>query len=297
MSKKTVSIIVNCYNGEKYLQKTLNSILKQKFKNFEVIFIDNCSTDSSPRIYKKIKDKRFHYFRTKKKISLYASRNLALKKSKGKFIAFLDADDWWSNDYLTLRKKFFKSSKMYGFSYSNCFHYFQNLNKYETFYHQKMPSGYILDNLLKYYFIKISSVIIKKNVLKKYQFNPVYNIIGDYDLILRIAERYKGMGFQKKFLNIRIHKDNFTHNNRKMFYEEFLYWIKNQNFNNKIFKKNKDFLFQKLEYLRLVYLLHNKKRLGLIQDILKYPNILLKLKLILIFILPRFILRFKHKYS
>ncbi len=68
MSKKTVSIIVNCYNGEKYLQKTLNSILKQKFKNFEVIFIDNCSTDSSPRIYKKIKDKRFHYFRTKKKL-------------------------------------------------------------------------------------------------------------------------------------------------------------------------------------------------------------------------------------
>ena len=105
------------------------------------------------------------------------------------------------------------------------------------------------------------------------------------------------MGFQKKFLNIRIHKDNFTHNNRKMFYKEFLYWIKNQNFNNKIFKKNKDFLFQKLEYLRLIYLLHNKKRLGLIQDILKYPNILLKLKLILIFILPRFILRFKHKYS
>ena len=66
-----------------------------------------------------------------------------------------------------------------------------------------MPSGFILDNLLKYYFIKISSVIIKKNILKNYKFNSEYNIIGDYDLILRIAEKFKGMVFQKKFLNIK----------------------------------------------------------------------------------------------
>lgn len=294
-----VSIIIPYRKKRNFISNSIKSVLNQTYANFELIIIYDDENESDLNFINEFqkKDNRISVIKNIKQIGAGESRNLGINYSKGKFIAFLDADDWWSNDYLTLRKKFFKSSKMYGFSYSNCFHYFQNLNKYETFYHQKMPSGYILDNLLKYYFIKISSVIIKKNVLKKYQFNPVYNIIGDYDLILKIAERYKGMGFQKKFLNIRIHKDNFTHNNRKMFYEEFLYWIKNQNFNNKIFKKNKDFLFQKLEYLRLIYLLHNKKRLGLIQDILKYPNILLKLKLILIFILPRFILRFKHKYS
>ena len=83
MQKRLVSIVVNCFNGEKYLQKTLNSILNQKFKNFEVIFVDNCSTDSSSRIFKKIKDRRFYYYKTTKKLSLYASRNLALKKCKG----------------------------------------------------------------------------------------------------------------------------------------------------------------------------------------------------------------------
>ena len=67
MKKKLISIIVNCYNGEKYLYQTLQSILDQKYKNFEVIFVDNCSTDSSAKIYKKIKDKRFKYFKTKKK--------------------------------------------------------------------------------------------------------------------------------------------------------------------------------------------------------------------------------------
>ena len=297
MKKRLVSIVVNCHNGENYLKKTLNSILNQKFKDFEVIFIDNFSTDKSPKIFKNFKDDRFYYFRTKKKLSLYASRNLAIKKCKGKFIAFLDSDDWWDSNYLNQRKKFFSSTKIYGFSYSNCFHYFQNLDKYETFYKQRMPSGFILDDLLKYYFVKISSVIIKKDILQKIRFDPVYNIIGDYDLILRIAERFKGMGFQKKFLNIRIHKDNFTHNNRKMFYEEFLYWIKKQNFNKKIFKKNRDYLFQRLEYLRLVHLLYEKKNLGLIIDILRYPTFLLKFKLILIYIIPKFILRFRHRYS
>ena len=59
MQKRLVSIVVNCFNGEKYLQKTLNSILNQKFKNFEVIFVDNCSTDSSSRIFKKLKIEDF----------------------------------------------------------------------------------------------------------------------------------------------------------------------------------------------------------------------------------------------
>ena len=82
MRKKLVSIIVNCYNGEKYLSKTLSSILDQKYKNFEVIFVDNCSNDSSSKIFKQINDSRFKYFKTKKKIKLYEARNYALKKCK-----------------------------------------------------------------------------------------------------------------------------------------------------------------------------------------------------------------------
>ena len=57
MKKNLVSIIVNCFNGENYLLKTLNSILIQKYQNFEVIFVDNCSTDSTSKIFKSIIDK------------------------------------------------------------------------------------------------------------------------------------------------------------------------------------------------------------------------------------------------
>ena len=54
MTKKLISIIINCFNGEKYLKKNLNSILKQKYQKYEVIFVDNCSTDSSSKIYKQV---------------------------------------------------------------------------------------------------------------------------------------------------------------------------------------------------------------------------------------------------
>ena len=191
MKNKLVSIIINCFNGEKFLFKTLQSVLNQTYKNFEVIFVDNCSTDKSMEIFKKIKDKRFKYFRTKKKIKLYEARNFALKKIKGKFVSFLDSDDWWEKEFLSSKILFFSSSSEYGFSFSNCYHYYENKKKFEVFYKGKLPSGLILDNLLKYYFIKISSIIIKSNLIKNFKFNPYYNIIGDYDLIIRISKKFK----------------------------------------------------------------------------------------------------------
>ena len=112
MKKRLISIIINCYNGEKYLSKTLNSILSQKYKRYEVIFIDNCSTDSSAKIFKNINDKRFKYFKTLKKVKLYDGRNIALRKCKGKFITFIDVDDWWDKNFLSSREKFLIHQKI-----------------------------------------------------------------------------------------------------------------------------------------------------------------------------------------
>ena len=60
--KPLVSIIMNCYNGEKYLKQSIKSIINQTYKNWELIFWDNCSTDNSKKITKKFKDNRIYYF-------------------------------------------------------------------------------------------------------------------------------------------------------------------------------------------------------------------------------------------
>jgi glycosyltransferase involved in cell wall biosynthesis len=98
-----VSVIVNCYNGETYLAEAVKSILEQTYKNFEVIFWDNQSKDKSAIIYKSFKDKRLKYYYAQKHTPLYDARNLAIKKSKGKFIAFLDTDDLWTKNKLYLQ--------------------------------------------------------------------------------------------------------------------------------------------------------------------------------------------------
>ena len=66
-----VSIIMNCHNGSKFLEQSLNSILKQSYKNWELIFWDNKSNDSSKKKFLKFKDKRFNYFFSKKYNKLY----------------------------------------------------------------------------------------------------------------------------------------------------------------------------------------------------------------------------------
>ena len=81
MSKSPlVSVIMNCYNGEKYLTDSLNSLLSQNYSNWELIFWDNISTDNSKKIFDSYKDKRFKYYLATKHEILYKARNLAIKK-------------------------------------------------------------------------------------------------------------------------------------------------------------------------------------------------------------------------
>ena len=98
-----VSVIMNCYNGEKYLKQSLNSLVSQSFKNWELIFWNNKSNDRSEKILKNFKDKRIKYFKSKNFTKLYRARNLAIQKAKGKYICFLDVDDWWVKQKLQMQ--------------------------------------------------------------------------------------------------------------------------------------------------------------------------------------------------
>ena len=111
MKKKfpLVSIIVNCFNGEKFLSQSIKTIFDQTYTNWEIIFWDNKSSDKSREIIKSFKDRRIKYFYSKKYNTLYKSRNLAIKKTKGDYICFLDTDDLWNKkkikDQLKIMKK------------------------------------------------------------------------------------------------------------------------------------------------------------------------------------------------
>ena len=95
MTAPNVSVIMNCYNGSIYLGKAIESVILQTYKNWELIFWDNKSTDNSASILKKYRDNRIKYFISDTHTSQYEARRKAVLKAEGNYIAFLDVDDWW----------------------------------------------------------------------------------------------------------------------------------------------------------------------------------------------------------
>ena len=126
--KNFISIIINCYNGEKFLRESLISVQNQEYKNWELIFWDNKSNDGSEEIFKSFENKKFKYFRAKKHTSLYEARNLAIEKCKGEFISFLDSDDNWEKNKVKKQIKFFKNKKG-GVVYGNLWLLREKFNK------------------------------------------------------------------------------------------------------------------------------------------------------------------------
>ena len=128
-----VSVIINCFNGDKYLHKALNSVVAQTYKNWEIIFWDNQSVDKSAEIFKSYKDARFkYYYAPKHSKILYEARNYAIAKANGDFFAFLDVDDWWKENYLSSREKLFNNEN-YDYFYSNVFMFYEKYNKYKKY--------------------------------------------------------------------------------------------------------------------------------------------------------------------
>ena len=96
-NEQLVSIIIACYNSEKYLSETINSVLNQTYKNWELLLVDDCSTDNTISVIEPFqkKDTRIKLFRQRQNSGAAVTRNKAIKEAKGRFIAFLDSDDLW----------------------------------------------------------------------------------------------------------------------------------------------------------------------------------------------------------
>jgi glycosyltransferase involved in cell wall biosynthesis len=230
-----VSIIMNCRNGEKFLKSSIKSIINQSYINWELIFFDNNSQDKSFDIVKKIKDKRIKLFKTKNNLKLYRARNLALKKTKGKYICFLDTDDTWEKDKLKRQVKIIRQEKQFKFLYSNYFVNVQEKKKKYVRFNQKLSSGKITQNLLNSYDMGILTTFFEKKILKNKLFNERYNVIGDFDLFIYLSNNFKMKYDPNPLATYRVHKSNYSSKNLKEYTQEMDYWIKN-NQNKKDFK-------------------------------------------------------------
>ena len=112
-----VSIIMPAYNCERFIVKSIDSVLAQTYTNWELLIVDDCSTDSTADVVRSYSDKRVRYMCNEQNQGAALTRNYALREAKGKYIAFLDADDTWSPDKLEKQISFMETSG-YAFTYT-----------------------------------------------------------------------------------------------------------------------------------------------------------------------------------
>ena len=113
-----VSIIMPSYNTAQYITETIQSVINQTYQNWELIIVDDCSTDDTDIVVGRIKDPRIKYIKNEKNSGAAISRNRALRTANGRWVAFLDSDDLWKPEKLERQIRFMLKKKCY-FSYTN----------------------------------------------------------------------------------------------------------------------------------------------------------------------------------
>ena len=242
-----ISVIINCHNGEKFLNRCLDSVLKQTYQNWEIIFWDNCSTDKSKEIFFKYKDNdsRLNYFYSEKLTNLSIARNFAISKSQGRYICFLDVDDYWEKNKLYKQIEFLERNSaaivFTNFNIENSFN-----KKKKIFIKKKIDNSNIVDLLLKKYLVGISTIMFDKTKMKNYFFSNKYHIIGDFDFVMKTSLVDIVAGIDDVLVNIVQHENNETKKKFKLYVLELFHWYKNykedfKKYNN--FEKFRDIVF------------------------------------------------------
>ncbi len=216
-NKPLVSVLMNCFNGEQYLQEAIDSVMDQTYENWELIFWDNQSSDNSRKIVSMYNDVRIRYFYSDNHTRLYKARNSALVHCKGEVVAFLDCDDVWISSKLEIQMS--EYNKGYGFIYTSfCTINSKGVKLTEYLCNNK---SYIKpSSLLKKNCISISSVLISSELMNSNKFDVRYNLIGDFDLWLRLSDSTKLICLKAVLQLSRIHDGSTSNKHKDLWFKE-----------------------------------------------------------------------------
>ena len=221
----SVSIIMNCYNGARYLRQAVESVLAQSYPDWELVFWDNQSTDESADIVRSYADPRIKYFYAPVHTGLYEARNYAVQKTTAELLAFLDVDDTWLPAKLELQTALFADTKV-GFACGNYWVHSESRGRRWLAHKRPLPHGYMLDELLKFYFVGLATLMVRRAALDSlsYPFDPRYHIIGDLDMVIRLAMSWKVGSIQAPIAVVCLHGNNESTRYRDRHADELEQW-------------------------------------------------------------------------
>lgn len=228
-----ISIIMPLYNNEKYITEAIQSVIEQSYTDWELIIINNASTDNSQQIAENISktDTRISLINLKENKGVSYARNLGIKKSKGTYITFLDSDDLWHKDFLKLTYNAIETNS--DFVYARFAYLYKNnfiedstapfCNGYlEQFIHFRKNRDELL---LPFH---IGSILIKKKLLFQYNifFNEKQAFFEDLLFLTKILCISNAFAIKKTLMYYRQHSESTMHKifNPKSYLQELSFW-------------------------------------------------------------------------
>lgn len=203
MKKPEVSVIIPVYNCERYIAEAVESVLAQSYRDYEIIVVDDGSTDGTRRALEPYMGAIRYIYQENR--GEPAARNAGIRNAAGEFIAFLDADDLWLPDKLELQIGYFDSHRDYGLVYTDDKTFDDNgiiEESVKLCRNLEQPSGWIFGQLFMENLFQTSSVILRKECIDKVGLFDETLLIGcDYHMWLRIARHFK-VGYLDKPLSM-----------------------------------------------------------------------------------------------
>ena len=205
----TVNVIIHTYNNERFIAETVESVLNQTYKEYEIVVVDDGSVDGTrDALIPYMQKIRYHY---KENGGIASAKNAGIGLSQAEFVAFLDHDDLWAPDKLQLQMEHFNENPQIGLVYA----------KYTSFRDGKelriKPengySGWIFKELIAKSFIQTSTVVVKRECLDAVgPYDETFSLGDEYDMFLRIAQKFQCGFVDKGLTRYRVHDTNASNN-------------------------------------------------------------------------------------
>ncbi len=207
---------MSVHNAHKYLIKSIKSILNQTLGDFEFVIINDASNDNSRKLLKGVIDKRIIIIDNNEKIGLTKSLNIAIKNSKGKYIARIDADDVALPERLEKQVSYLKSNSETGLIGTSFYEINENDDILGEVHLPENDDG-IRKKIFKVNPFLHSSVMIPRVVFEKVGcYNEIFQYAQDYELWFRVLENYKGANVKDLLMKRRKHSETLTQNKLKL---------------------------------------------------------------------------------
>jgi glycosyltransferase involved in cell wall biosynthesis len=186
-----VSVIIPTYNRADFIEDAVESVLCQTYKDFEIIIVDDGSTDSTKDVLQKFYNKIRYIYKNNGGVA--SARNTGIKHAQGEYIAFLDSDDLWLPERLKFGVRALDADKNIGLFFSDCNRVFNGERASRTYFNDYKPyAGFVFRQLFMQCFIPTLTVILRKGCFKKAgMFNEELRSCEDYDMWLRISACFK----------------------------------------------------------------------------------------------------------